>query len=60
MVLVEQNISFGFRLVDRAAILQRGKVVYEGEVASLDTARVARLLGIGRLLGDHLERAVTR
>ena len=60
MVLVEQNISFGFRLVDTAAILQRGKVVYEGDVAALDTARVARLLGIGRLLGEHLERAVTR
>jgi branched-chain amino acid transport system ATP-binding protein len=58
MVLVEQNISFGFRLVDRAAILQRGLVVYEGEVASLDTARVAQLLGVGRLLGAHLERAV--
>ena len=58
MVLVEQNITFGFRLVDRAAILQRGQVVYEGDVATLDTARVATLLGVGRLLGDHLERAV--
>jgi branched-chain amino acid transport system ATP-binding protein len=60
MVLVEQNITFGFRLVDRAAILQRGQVVYEGDVASLDTARVATLLGVGRLLGAHLERAVGR
>jgi branched-chain amino acid transport system ATP-binding protein len=58
MVLVEQNITFGFRLVDRAAILQRGQVVYEGDVAQLDTARVAELLGVGRLLGAHLERAV--
>jgi branched-chain amino acid transport system ATP-binding protein len=58
MVLVEQNVSFGFRLVDRAAIMQRGLVVYEGDVASLDTARVAKLLGVGRLLGAHLERAV--
>jgi branched-chain amino acid transport system ATP-binding protein len=58
MVLVEQNISFGFRLVDRAAILQRGLVVYEGDVGTLDTARVATLLGVGRLLGAHLERAV--
>ena len=58
MVLVEQNITFGFRLVDRAAILQRGKVVYEGDVAHLDTAKVATLLGVGRLLGAHLERAV--
>jgi branched-chain amino acid transport system ATP-binding protein len=59
MVLVEQNVSFGFRLVDRAAIMQRGRVVYEGDVATLDTARVAKLLGVGRLLGAHLERAVT-
>jgi branched-chain amino acid transport system ATP-binding protein len=58
MVLVEQNVTFGFRLVDRAAILQRGQVVYEGAVSELDTARVATLLGVGRLLGAHLERAV--
>jgi len=58
LVLVEQNVSFGFRLVDRAAIMQRGHVVYEGDVATLDTARVAKLLGVGRLLGRHLERAV--
>ena len=58
MVLVEQNVTFGFRLVDRAAILQRGQVVYEGDVSSLDTAKVAKLLGVGRLLGAHLERAV--
>jgi branched-chain amino acid transport system ATP-binding protein len=60
MLVVEQNISFGFRLVQRAAILQRGKVVYDGAVASLDTARVAALLGVGRLLGEGLERAVQR
>ncbi len=60
MVLVEQNVSFGFRLVDRAAIMQRGLVVYEGDVSSLDTARVAKLLGVGRLLGAHLERAVKK
>ena len=58
LVLVEQNITFGFRLVDRAAIMQRGEVVYEGDVAHLDTAKVAKLLGVGRLLGAHLERAV--
>ena len=58
LVLVEQNITFGFRLVDRAAILQRGQVVYEGAVSDLDTAKVAKLLGVGRLLGAHLERAV--
>ena len=60
MVLVEQNITFGFRLVDRAAILQRGQVVYEGDVATLDTAKVATLLGVGRLLSKGLKRAVAR
>ncbi len=60
MVLVEQNVTFGFRLVDRAAILQRGLVVYEGDVRSLDTAKVAQLLGVGRLLGKGLKKAVAR
>jgi branched-chain amino acid transport system ATP-binding protein len=59
MLLVEQNITFGFRLVDRAAIMQRGKIVYDGGVDTLDTARVAQLLGVGRLLGSHLERVVS-
>jgi branched-chain amino acid transport system ATP-binding protein len=58
ILLVEQNITFGFRLVERAAIMQRGQVVYEGPVDDLDTARVADLLGVGRLLGSHLERAL--
>ncbi|MCW2542527.1 MAG: livF 1 [Frankiales bacterium] len=58
ILLVEQNVSFGFRLVDRAAIMQRGLVVYEGAVAELDTARVAELLGVGRLLGKSLGSAV--
>jgi branched-chain amino acid transport system ATP-binding protein len=58
LLLVEQNVSFGMRLVDRAAVMQAGTVVYEGPVKSLDTARVAQLLGVGRLLGAHLERAL--
>jgi branched-chain amino acid transport system ATP-binding protein len=58
LLLVEQNVTFGLRLVDRAAVMQAGTVVYEGPVHSLDTARVAKLLGVGRLLGSHLERAV--
>ncbi|MDX6200299.1 MAG: branched-chain amino acid transport system ATP-binding protein [Actinomycetota bacterium] len=56
IVLVEQNIGFGFRLVERAAIMQRGTVVYEGDVAHLDTARVAELLGVGRLLSHQLRQ----
>jgi branched-chain amino acid transport system ATP-binding protein len=60
IVLVEQNISFGFRLVERAAIMQRGQVVYEGDVAELDTGRVAELLGVGRLLSRQLDASVSR
>jgi branched-chain amino acid transport system ATP-binding protein len=60
IVLVEQNIGFGFRLVERAAIMQRGQVVYEGDVAQLDTARVAELLGVGRLLSRQLHASVAR
>ncbi|MCU1590811.1 MAG: transporter ATP-binding protein [Frankiales bacterium] len=60
ILLVEQNISFGFRLVERAAILQRGLVVYEGDVAHLDTARVAELLGVGRLLSKQLSASTAR
>ena len=60
MVLVEQNVTFGFGLVDRAAILQRGEVIYEGDVGTLDTARVAELLGVGRLLGVNLVNAMAR
>jgi len=58
VLLVEQNISAGFRIVDRAVILQTGRVVHDGEVGALDTARVAELLGVGRLLGRQLDRAV--
>jgi branched-chain amino acid transport system ATP-binding protein len=60
IVLVEQNIGFGFRLVERAAIMQRGQVVYEGDVAHLDTARVAELLGVGRLLSKQLSASTAR
>jgi branched-chain amino acid transport system ATP-binding protein len=58
LLIVEQNVTFGLRLVERAAVMQAGTVVYEGPVDTLDTARVAKLLGVGRLLGTHLERAV--
>ena len=60
IVLVEQNITFGFQLVDRAAILQTGQVIYEGDVASLDRDRVAALLGVGTLLGRELDATVAR
>jgi hypothetical protein len=60
ILLVEQNISLGFRLVDRAVILQTGRAVFDDEVGTLDTARVAELLGVGRLLGRGLEAASRR
>jgi branched-chain amino acid transport system ATP-binding protein len=59
IVLVEQNITFGFRLVDRAAVMQSGRVVYEGAVGELDTPKVAKLLGVGRLLGSRLNRVMS-
>jgi branched-chain amino acid transport system ATP-binding protein len=58
MLLVEQNISFGFGLVTRAAIMQSGRVVYQGDVSELDRGRVVELLGIGRLLASSLDRAL--
>lgn len=51
MVLVEQNISFGLRLAQRAHLLQSGAVVHSGPVADLDQARLAEHLGVGRMLG---------
>ena len=55
IVLVEQNITAGLGLVDQAVILQAGRVVYDGAVATLDGPRVAELLGVGRLLGPQLD-----
>ena len=49
MLLVEQNVTFGLKLVDTAHILQMGRIVYEGATASLDRQQVANYLGIGRL-----------
>jgi len=58
VLMVEQNVTFGLGLVDRAFIMQRGKVVYGGDVASLDQGRVATLLGVGRLLGASVSQTV--
>lgn len=52
MVLVEQNVTFGLELADRAHILQTGRIVYSGDVGSLDRDTLAGYLGIGRMLGD--------
>ena len=50
ILLVEQNVTFGLKLVDTAHLLRGGRVVYNGDVATLDRERVVRELGIGRLL----------
>ena len=58
MLLVEQNVSFGLRLVDTAHLLQSGRVVYEGPVADLDRDRLASHLGIGAMLHGTVARAL--
>jgi branched-chain amino acid transport system ATP-binding protein len=59
MVLVEQNVSFGLRLADRAHILQTGRIVHSGSVADLDGDTLARYLGVGRLLASGAATAVS-
>lgn len=60
MLLVEQNIRFGLRLADRAVLLQRGRVVYEGASGELDENELASRLGVGRLLGKDLKAGLKR
>lgn len=50
LLLVEQNVTFTLKVADRVHIMQRGQIVYEGDVEHLDGRRVADYLGIGRLL----------
>lgn len=58
MVLVEQNISFGLRLAQRAHLLQSGAVVHSGPVEDLDRQRLAEHLGVGRMLGAATASAI--
>lgn len=60
MLLVEQNIRFGLRLADRAVLLQRGRVVYEGKSGELDENELASRLGVGRLLGKDLKAGLAK
>ncbi|GAC1584033.1 MAG: ABC transporter ATP-binding protein [Candidatus Dormibacteria bacterium] len=60
LLLVEQNVTFGLKLVDSAHIMQRGRIVYEGAVANLDRDRVAEYLGIGRLLKPGATASLAR
>lgn len=50
ILLVEQNVTFSLKLANRLHIMQKGQIVYEGDVAHLDTGKVADHLGVGRLL----------
>lgn len=54
ILLVEQNVTFSLKVADRVHIMQRGQIVYEGEVGHLDTAKVAGYLGVGRLLSKSV------
>jgi ABC-type multidrug transport system ATPase subunit len=58
MVLVEQNVSFGLQLADKAHILQTGRIVYSGQVGVLDQEALAGYLGIGRMLGGVTSSAL--
>ena len=58
ILLVEQNVTFSLEIADRAHIMQRGQIVYDGDVPSLDTDRVADYLGVGRLLSSGVRAAV--
>jgi branched-chain amino acid transport system ATP-binding protein len=57
ILLVEQNVTFGLKLVHTAHLLRTGRVVYSGAVADLDRDRVVTELGIGRLLGGAQSRS---
>jgi len=56
ILLVEQNVTFSLKLADRLNIMQRGRIVYEGSVSTLDTERVADYLGVGRLLSRSMSK----
>jgi branched-chain amino acid transport system ATP-binding protein len=60
MLLVEQNIRFALRLSDTACLLQKGRIVYSGDTASLDQERLATYLGVGRLLEQDLATGLGR
>lgn len=60
MLMVEQNVAFGLQIVDRAHVMQSGRVVYAGPVRSLDRQRLAGYLGIGRMLGASTTGALRK
>jgi len=50
LLLVEQNVGFGLSLADDVFVMEKGRVVYEGDARELDRDRIASLLGMGALL----------
>lgn len=60
LLLVEQNVTFSLKVADRVHIMQRGQIVYEGDVEHLDRGRVADHLGIGRLLSKSVLSAASQ
>ena len=59
MVLVEQNVTFGLKVVDTVNVLQTGTVVLSSPVATVDHERLASALGIGRLLTSSVSAVVS-
>ena len=59
IVLVEQNVAFGLQLVDRAKLMQNGRIVHDAPVTELDTDTLAHRLGIGRMLSATTRDALT-
>lgn len=57
LLVVEQNVTFSLRIADHVHVMQRGQIVYDGDVQTLDQQKVATLLGVGRLLGDRIVAA---
>ena len=57
ILLVEQNVTFSLKVADRVHIMQKGRIVYQGDVGHLDTDKVADYLGVGRLLSRSLKSA---
>lgn len=60
MLMVEQNVAFGLQIVDRAHVMQTGRVVYAGPVRTLDRRKLAGYLGIGRMLGASTTGALRK
>jgi branched-chain amino acid transport system ATP-binding protein len=60
MLMVEQNVAFGLQIVDRAHVMQTGRIVYAGGVRTLDRDRLANYLGIGRMLGATTTEALAK